>query len=186
MYLSLLLTSILVSYMFQRLLASFCIALSVASISPVYAAPHQTAMLQSTSTDSYRKTSSLGGIKFEMSERQVYKILGKPLKRERLRLEQCGEPAATYIYYTYKNSEVELSEYQGKIGVKSVKTTDRRFRTNKGIRVGDSIKKAQAADPSLQKSGNDGNLISVENFFLMETNKQGKITSISLGYESGC
>jgi hypothetical protein len=171
--------------MFQRFFTSLFIALSVASISPVYAAPHQTAMLQSESAYSLRQTSSLGGIKFELSERQVYKILGKPLKREQSKLEQCGEPAATYVFYNYRNSEVELGEYQGKIGVKSFKTTDRRFRTNKGIRVGDSIKKAQSADPSLQKANGD-TWISSETWFLMETNKKGIITSISLGYESGC
>ncbi len=173
--------------MFQQFLTSLCLALSIVSISPVYAQQHQSALLQAESTYSLsRKTSSLGGVKFYMSERQVYKIIGKPLKREKLKLEQCGEPLSTYVFYTYKNSQIQLSEEQGKIGVTTFKTSDRRFLTNKGIRVGDSIKKAQAADPSLEKAGNDGMWISPETLFLMETNRQGKITSISLGYESGC
>jgi hypothetical protein len=182
--------------MFQRLFTSLCIALSVASISPVYAAPHQTAMLQSEFPASPSPNSSLGGIKFNMSERQVQRILGKPRKREQSRLEQCGEPAANYVFYTYKNLQVELNEHQGKTFVGKVITTDRRFRTNKGIRVGDSIKKAQAADRTLAKvDRSDSNdpedkkfdtWTSGETMFLMTANKRGIITSISLGYESGC
>jgi hypothetical protein len=172
--------------MFQRLFTSLCIALSVASISPVYAAPHQTAMLQTGSTAVSFKNSSLGGLKFDMSERQVQQLMGKPRKREQSKLEQCGEPAATRVSYTYKNLQVELGEDQGKVGVTIVKTTDRRFRTNKGIRVGDSIKKAQVADPSLIKVDNANTWVSDKTMFLMETNKRGIITSISLGYESGC
>jgi hypothetical protein len=182
--------------MFQRLFTSLCIALSIASISPVYAAPHQTAMLQSESTAPSFQNSSLAGIKFSMSERQVQRIIGKPRKREQTKLEQCGEPAATQVFYTYKNLQVELREQQGGIGVAQVTTTDRRFRTNKGIRVGDSIKKAQAADSTLAKvDRSDSNdpkdkkfdtWTSGETMFLMTTNKRGIITSISLGYESGC
>jgi type II secretory pathway component PulK len=177
--------------MFQRLFTSLCLALSVASISPVYAAPHQAAMLQSQSTNASLKNSSLGGIKFSMSERQVQQLIGKPRKRQQSKVEQCGEPPTTRVLYTYKNLEVELEGDQGKFGVTEVKTTDRRFRTNKGIRVGDSIKKAQAADPtlidpSLTTSGADNVWASGETMFLMETNKRGIITSISLGYNSGC
>lgn len=180
--------------MFQRLFTSVCIALSVASISPVYAAPHQTAMLQAK--PSPLKNASLGGIKFNMSEREVQRIMGKPTKRKQSKLEQCGEPAVTYVYYTYKNFQVELSEQEeeGGIVVKTVITTDRRFRTNKGIRVGDSIKKAQVADPTLAKVDRSGSGdadykkfdIWASPDFLIETNKRGIITSISLGYESGC
>jgi hypothetical protein len=175
--------------MLQRLFTSLYIALSVASISPVSAVPHQTAMLQSNPTaelPKYYEKSSLGGIKFEMTEQQLLKLYGKPLKRTIIKTLECGEYPKTSVFYTYRNIKVELVEVKGVGIVTMAETTNRRYLTDKGIRVGDSIKKAQAAYADLQRYPS-GSTWTSENFlYLMKTNKREIITEISLGYNSGC
>jgi hypothetical protein len=171
--------------MFQKLFMPFCVALSIISNIPVWATPDQVSLMQSTPTtepEKLYKKSSLGGIKFEMTEQQLQRLYGKPLKRKVLKTLECGEAPITQIFYTYKNINVELTEVD-KIGIVTVaKTTNRRYRTDKGIRVGDSIKKAQAAHPDLERYVLSNNWSSENSFYLMKTNGRGIITELHLGY----
>jgi hypothetical protein len=171
--------------MFHKLFSPFCVALTILSASSVWAIPDQASLLQSTpkpEPEKFYKKSSLGGIKFEMTEQQLQKLYGRPLKRKVLKTLECGEAPITQIFYTYKNINVELTEVD-KIGIVTIaKTTDRRYRTDKGIRVGDSIKKAQAAHPDLERYLLSNNWSSENSFYLMKTNGRGIITELHLGY----
>jgi hypothetical protein len=176
--------------MLQRFLTIVCVVLSVSSISPVYAevsTPKGDVLLADEAAIDF-KNSSIGGIKPYMSERQVRRILGKPSTRKRIRASSCGEAPTTTIYYTYKNIKIELGENDDKTtSVSSIETTSRSYRTDKGIRVGDSITKAKAVYATLQESSNnDGMWFSPQLSLAIATNKQGIITKITLGYETGC
>jgi hypothetical protein len=171
--------------MFQKLFSPFCVALTILSASSVWAIPDQASLLQSTpkpEPEKFYKKSSLGGIKFEMTEQQLQRLYGKPLKRKVSQTLQCGELPVTQIFYTYKNINVELTEVN-KIGLVTIaETTNRRYLTHKGIRVGDSIKKAQAAHPDLSRFGVSNSWTSEDFFYLMKTNNRGIITRLYLGY----
>jgi hypothetical protein len=182
--------SITFPVMLQRFFTIVCVVLSVSSISPVYAevsAPKGDG-LSSEEIKISSKNSAIGGIKLDMSGQQVRRILGKPLKRKRIRAASCGEAPTTTLYDTYKNIKVELGESDDKkTYVHSIETTSRFYHTDKGIRVGDSIAKAKVAYPTLQESSNnDGMWFSYQTLFAVATNKQGIITKITLGFDSGC
>jgi hypothetical protein len=173
--------------MFQRFLTIVCVVLSVSSISPVYAEV-STPKDDGVSADEVEissKNSSIGGIKRGMLEQQVRRILGKPVKRQRVKTAYCGDPIVL-VNYTYKNMKIELYEEAGTTKVNKIEISNRFYRTDKGIRVGDSIKKAKAAYPTLNVAEDSDTWYSAQTWFAITANKQGIITKIALGYDSGC
>lgn len=161
------------------------VVLSVSAISPVYAEVIASDGLSAEEVAISSKNSAIGGIKQGMSEQQVQRILGKPIKRQRVKTPYCGEDVV-FIYYTYRNTKVQLFEDAGTTKVDMVEVSNRFYRTDKGIRVGDSIEKAKTAYPTLKRAEDSNTWYSTQTWFAITANKQGKITKISLGYEMGC
>jgi hypothetical protein len=173
--------------MFQRFAFFFCTVMAL--VYPVSAGSTQILLMQSAGkkTNSVQQ-SSIGGVNRSMSAVQVQRLLGKPLQRRRLKTVYCGDPLVT-LSYTYRDLQVELYEDHGKFIVDEVTTTGRRYRSDKGIRVGDSIEKAKAAYPSLHLSARDGSKdwFSIDSQLLMTVNDRGEITKIKLGaLDSSC
>jgi hypothetical protein len=171
--------------MFQRFLTIACLVFTASTISPAYADGQRIDGLSWEQVETGSQNSSIGGIKRGMSEQQVRSILGKPVKRQRVKTIYCGDPIVL-IYYTYKNIKIELYEEAGTTKVDQIEMINRFYRTDKGIRVGDSITKAQAAYPTLKKSEDSNTWYSLQTWFAITANKQGIITKIVLGYETGC
>jgi hypothetical protein len=169
--------------MLQRFLTIVCVVLSVSSISPVYALKGDGLSADEVAISS--ANSSIGGIKLGMSEQQVQRILGKPVKRQRLKTIYCGDTIVS-IYYTYKNMKIELYEEAGTTKVDRIEVISRFHLTDKGIRVGDSMVKARTAYPNLLVAEESGISYSPQTRFAITANKQGQITKIVLGYETGC
>jgi hypothetical protein len=171
--------------MLQRFLTIVCVVLSVSAISPVYAEVIAGDGLSAEEVTISSKNSAIGGIKQGMSEQQVQRILGKPIKRQRVKTPYCGEEMV-FIYYTYRNIKIQLFEDAGTTKVDIIEVSNRFYRTDKGIRVGDSIKKAKTAYPTLKAAEDSNTWYSMQPWFAITANKQGKITKIALGYEMGC
>jgi hypothetical protein len=176
--------------MLLRSISSVFVVVTIAAMSPAYADPDRTALLQSESISEINrifKNSSLGGIKVGMSEQQVRRILGRPLKIRRSQYGQCGDDATKHVEYIYRNLRVYFNQADptAQIKVETIATTDRRYQTDKGIRVGDAISTAKAAYPNLELTPR-GTWLTNTSRYDLKIDKQGKITEIVLGYSDGC
>jgi hypothetical protein len=128
--------------------------------------------------------SSIGGIRLKMTEQQVQKMLGKP--HDRIVGYECGNDEIVNL--NYRDIKVKLYNDGGKFLVIRVETNNRKYLTNRGIRVGNSIDRAQATDPSLilNEYAQTPLWRSFNAQFDMHTNDRGKITKLVLGIETGC
>jgi hypothetical protein len=167
----------------QRLLTFICVATICSSAAVVGAEFDQPQILQAAKNIVDSRKSSLGGIRFGLSEKQVMRQFGKPQNRK-IGM-NCGDQT---IKLTYKNIAMLLFIDAEKSQVFKIETASRLYRTDQGIRVGDSIEKAKAAYPSLLLVAANGSKdwISLESQFLMTVNDQGKITKILMGVNSDC
>jgi hypothetical protein len=76
--------------------------------------------------------------------------LGQLTNQKQLTINQCSYPI-TQIYYNYKNLEIEFEQENGQIVMARLATISRFYHADRGIRVGDSLAKAQVAYPTLCK-----------------------------------
>jgi hypothetical protein len=167
------------SAMFQRTLPVVFL-FAAATISPAYACNGLADEVKIGS-----KNSSIGGIKLFMPEQQLPRILGKPLKRQHLKISQCGGTTVV-LHYFYKNTKILLYKERGINLAGYIVTSNPLYRTDKGIRVGDSINKAKAADPTLEAAvDSDTFWYSTQTSFTFTTNKKGIISEISLDERLG-
>jgi hypothetical protein len=95
--------------------------------------PHKMLNLAATQKKSYSLSRfSIGGVVVEMSPAQVIKKFGKPLSIK----EFTGCVSTTTLKYKRTNVSIDSANW-------SISTTDPRYRTDQGVRVGDSISKAR-------------------------------------------
>jgi outer membrane protein assembly factor BamE (lipoprotein component of BamABCDE complex) len=129
---------------------------------------------------------SIGGLKQGMSETQVINIIGFPKSRETY-FSECNQ--VYYISLEYNKTLVTLyvDSKTSKGYLSTIKTTDPRYATNKGIKVGDSINKAEKAY-SKKASPLEGkntrylaiNDLSVACSLTFEADRKGKIKEINI------
>jgi hypothetical protein len=173
----------------QRLLALSCIAtITILSAQQVAADAYPSLLVRANNSDSdgYRK-STLGGMnRWTTTEKQVRRILGKPLKKT-VRFE-CGNDEIAEL--VYKDIKVKLYRKGKNFVVSQVITTSPKYVTDKGIRVGDSIEQAKAAYPSLILNEfynkDRPRWMSFKSQFEFDINNRGEITEIVLGLNTGC
>jgi hypothetical protein len=95
--------------------------------------------LSITATNNIPNPYSIGGVRIRMTESQVRSIWGKSVNRSEIRL-----ACLTGFSITYSQSEVVLEKRKGNIfSVFAIKTKNRKWKTEKGIKVGDSIYQAK-------------------------------------------
>ncbi|MEB3179998.1 MAG: hypothetical protein VKL59_13310 [Nostocaceae cyanobacterium] len=82
----------------------------------------------------------VAGIRYDMTEAEVIKRLGKPQQRMYTETEQCfGGPTSTL---TYPELEINLgADRKNTLRTYSVKTTGTKFATVDGVRIGDTRQK---------------------------------------------
>jgi hypothetical protein len=172
----------------QRLLALSFIAITVLSAQQVSADAYPSLLVQANNSDSdgYRK-STLGGMnRWTTTEKQVRRILGKPLKKT-VRFE-CGNDEIAEL--VYKDIKVNLYRKGKNFVVYQVITTSPKYVTDKGIRVGNSIEQAKAAYPSLILNEfynkDRPRWMSFKSQFEFDINDRGEITEIVLGINTSC
>jgi hypothetical protein len=165
------------SAMFQRTLPIVFLFV-MATISPAYAENPRVDGLTWDQVETGSKNSSIGGIKRNMTETQVRSILGKPLSRQKRTI---NDYCIFKIHYNYKNLKIEFEKANGQMVVARLVITSRFYRTDQGIRVGDSLAKAQQIYPTLKRLGDSKNIWdSGLTAFGLTVNQQGKITKIEL------
>ena len=99
---------------------------------------------------------SIGGLKIGMSESEVIKKLGAPKSR---RIAANGCTGTDDITLEYNNLDIYLlggSDKTSKSYLSSITTTNSRYITNKGIRVGDLMSKAEKAYSKTAVTGERG------------------------------
>lgn len=97
------------------------------------------AVTSSTTADNTPNPYSIGGVRIRMTESQVRSIWGRSVNRSEIRL-----ACLTGFSITYSQSEVVLEKRKGNIfSVFAIKTKNRKWKTEKGIKVGDSISQAK-------------------------------------------
>ena len=104
-------------------------------------------------TDRVLRSESLGGLRIELPESEVLKLLGPPAKRSKLVVQEVD---STYEQdWTYPEKGIELSMTTGakKTGAKKIvritASAPRLLATRKGIKIGSAepiVRKAYAAD----------------------------------------
>jgi hypothetical protein len=120
----------------------------------------------------------IGGIKLKMTEQEVLKKLGKPQEISREQL--CY---GVVVRLTYPGITVDLEEKGQKKDVTRISTTDRRYGTDRGVKPGDPIEKAEKAYAPYAKR--NGNILYVssqkypDSWLLLDFNKLYRIHSIS-------
>jgi hypothetical protein len=121
---------------------------------------------------------SIGGIKLKMTKQAVLQKLGKPRKTGQEQI--CYGPV---IRLTYPGITIDLEEKGQKKYVTRISTSDSRYGTDRGVKVGDSIEKAtKAYAPYMQRNGN---ILYVpdqkyaDSRLILEFNKVYRIASIS-------
>jgi hypothetical protein len=180
--------------MLHRFLAFFCVTLIT---SPIGVADSASSRLQVSRVNSATgkdivyspqkaRQSSIGGIPLGATVKQVLRQLGQPNRKEMGM--NCGFET---IALSYPDIEVLFFTDKETPKVFRVETSSPRYRTNKGIRVGDSIEKAQSADPSLSldavsAGGVYRNWRSFKTQFGLTVNSRGKIIEILMGINSDC
>ncbi len=98
----------------------------------------------------------IGGIKIGMSEREAIGKLGDP-KSRKTGYNQCTAAYDTTLKYDRLELYLEGDARKtSKRYVSSITTTNSQYSTNKGIRVGDSMKKAEKAYSKTAVTGEDG------------------------------
>jgi hypothetical protein len=151
---------------------------------PVYSNVDRSSWLSAENIGYKFQKSSLAGIRLRMPERQIQKILGQPLKR--IVSFECGTDEIAEL--NYRDLKVQLYKDKGNFEVVRVETSSRRYRTDRGIHVGDKIDRAKVAYPSLilNKYARSSSWKSFKSGFEMDIDNRGKITKIALGLEDGC
>ena len=140
----------------------------------------------STSRNLNLRRFSIGGIKLDMEERALIRLLGTPQKRSQ-KFGQCtGSNEASLSYKTLLIDTIETTANDGRFEVNGFSTTNPRYSTPEGIHVGDSITKALKFYPvtkTVNENGSiywsyfqSGAMISLS----FEVGKDGRISSIRL------
>jgi hypothetical protein len=144
----------------------------------------RSSLLQTEIATNNSQKSSIGGIRFMMTERQVKQILGQPI--ERIVGHECG--TEEIVDLNYKDIRIGLYKHGTKFLVYRVETNSSRYRTDRNIRVGSSIDRAKAAYPSLilNKYSHFPSWRSYNSHFDIDLNDRGKIVKIYLGINTGC
>lgn len=130
---------------------------------------------------------SIGGVRVQMTEKQVLNLLGEPSSRSTGRI-LCGDNR--FIQLNYPKGKITLEEYISKNNfyVITVETKMRGWSTGKGVKVGDNIFKAKR----LYSGRNHGGVWQVQGkpnrpgILIFKTNGQQKIISIDLISSSDC
>ncbi|MBD2198442.1 MULTISPECIES: hypothetical protein [Calothrix] len=128
----------------------------------------------------------IGGVKLDMSEAQVRKILGKPVKVENQFMPAIGKVRTL----KYRGISIDLAEDfpENKFTVYQIKATSNKYATLDGVKVGDSPSKITRTygNTDAYKEGNLTRLsYSIENpspAGLNFTLEKGKITEILCFY----
>jgi hypothetical protein len=133
---------------------------------------------------------SIGGVRIQMTEKQVLNLLGKPSSRSTGRI-LCGDNR--FIQLNYPRGKIILEEYIAKNNfyVITVETKVRGWSTEKVIKVGDNISKAKnlysfgagkiyGGEWQVQRKINRPGILR------FKTNSQQKIISIDLESSYDC
>jgi hypothetical protein len=107
------------------------------------------------------RNTSIGGLKIGMSENEVIKKLGTPSSRK---IAPNGCTGTNDITLKYANLELYLLEGTNKTDksyLSAITTTNSRYVTNKGIRVGDLMRKAEKAYTTSAVTGEQGLYLSL-------------------------
>jgi hypothetical protein len=107
------------------------------------------------------KNTSIGGLKIGMSEKEVLKKLGTPRSRK-IAPNQCT--GTNDITLKYSNLELYLLEGSNKTSqsyLSAITTNNSRYITNKGIRVGDLMSKAEQAYSKVATTNEKGLYLSL-------------------------
>jgi hypothetical protein len=132
---------------------------------------------------------SIGGLKLDMNINKVRKILGAPLQQKQKILTDddgvCGNSGSYLVKLKYSKTEVSLLGKTPNSAVPyNITTSNPSFATSEGIRVGDSIVKAKKAYAKYESSQNGDELIYGMISTLSFKANSGRITQISLNYDS--
>jgi hypothetical protein len=136
------------------LIGSASSAISLANLHPSKLALSQKGSIVLSDT-------SIGGLKIGMSEREVIKKLGAPKSRK---IAPNGCTGTNDISLEYSNLDLYIIEGAKKTDrsyLISITTTNSRYATNKRIRVGDSIGKAEKVYNKVAATGEKGRYLSL-------------------------
>jgi hypothetical protein len=123
-----------------------------------------------------RSNECIGKICIGMSTAQVRDILGKPSNSSK---------GCTATTVKYAQGEISIDRGDGKVRV--IRTQSSRWRTEKGIKVGDNISKAQKAYRLKKDDSSSFSAFSLTGTYLsFAIDKQGEITGISFGSVDLC
>jgi hypothetical protein len=86
---------------------------------------------------------SIGGVRIRMTESQVRSIWGKPLSRSKVEL-----ACFSGFSFAYPQGEISFeSRGNNRFTVFSIATRNRKWKTEKGVKIGDDISKAKKLYP---------------------------------------
>ncbi len=142
-----------------------------------------------TATEAMLRTESLGGLRLELPEKDVVKLLGPPAKRGALVLQEADGNYVQHWHYPAKGIDLLMSAGAKKSGAKTVANITASapctFATRKGIKIGDAesaARKAYAAhaDP---ESGSEPGIFVVGSVYggIIFNFKDRKVSKIFFG-----
>jgi hypothetical protein len=129
---------------------------------------------------------SIGGIKYRMSERQVLRKLGHPRARK-MAINCLG----SIERLQYQGLVIDLEQDGEEKYVTWIEVTVPHYRTDRGVKVGDSIERVLTAYAPAAKLWSDNNTTKVtirdrkygDLFLVFKSNNRHKIVSISVVFE---
>jgi hypothetical protein len=102
-----------------------------------------------TATEAMLRTESLGGLRLDLPEKAVLKLLGPPAKRGALVLQEADGNYVQDWHYPDKGIELLMSAGEKKSGAKAIANITASapctFATKKGIKIGDAENAARKA-----------------------------------------
>jgi hypothetical protein len=141
--------------MFNKLVAPICLGLIFAAIPAAIGENYSPNYTDNFYAKSNKKAIdveqiSIGGIKLGMRERDFIKILGKPKSRTIKYDDVCyGSYITTWKYNNLEIEGLSSTNNPSQSQVHQIITSSSRYPTEKGVKVGDNISKAQKAYSNL-------------------------------------
>jgi len=140
-------------------------------------------------TETMLRTESLGGLRLELPEKDVLKLLGPPAKRSALVLQEADGNYVQDWHYPQKGIDLQMSAGGKKSGAKTVASITASapcpFATKKGIKIGDTESAARKAyaEYADRESGNEPGSFVVGSIYggIIFNFTSGKVSKIFFG-----
>jgi maltose-binding protein MalE len=141
--------------MFQKIVLSICVGILLATTPTVVDANKSHSYSNYVSNKSSKNAIdvskiSIGSIKLGMKEKDITKILGKPKSKTIKYDDVCyGSYITTWKYNELEIEGLSTTNNSNKSQVHMIITSTSRYPTERGVKVGDNISKAQKAYSNL-------------------------------------